>query len=211
MAKTRPRRRSAGSRRGAPKRATKSARRRSRAARPRPRRRAKPVARVQDPRTRRALKEYARAMKFFNHQKYRAAKRILETLAQEPIREVAERARVHLNICLQQLQRPETRRLKGGDDYYDYGVSLINLRRLKEAHAALEKARKLLPKADYVYYALAALAALAGNADEALEHLERAIRLRPENRFQARNDPDFQSLETDARFRDLLYPEQVIA
>ncbi len=210
MPKAKQRRRSAGNRRGTPKRATKSARSR-RTTVVHPHHRAKPAAKIQDPRTVRALKEYARAMKFFNHQNYRAAKKILEVLASEPIREVAERARVHLNICLQRLQRPDTPRLRGGDDYYDYGVSLINLRRLKEAHTALEKARKLLPKADYVYYALASVAALAGNADEALAHLERAIRLRPENRFQARNDPDFQSLETDSRFRDLLYPEQVTA
>lgn len=168
----------------------------------------RPPKKVIDPRTAKALKKYARALKYFNQQSYRSAKKILEALVQEPNRELAERARVHLNICQRRLQRPEPPKLKSGDDYYYYGVSMTNLRRFEEARAAFEKARRLLPKADYVYYALASLAALTAESDQAIENLERAIRLRPENRFQARSDPDFQSLETDPRFQDLLYPKR---
>lgn len=200
-------RRSAGRRRVSRSRRASKAARGKRRHRPAP---PKPAPKPVDPRIARALKDYAVAMRYFNRQNYRRAKRILETLTDAPSRELAERARVHLNICEQQLQRPERPKLKTGDDYYFYGVSLTNLHQFDEARAALEKARKLLPKADYVYYALASLAALASDADEAFENLSRAIRLRPENRFQARNDPDLKSLETDPRFTELLYPERTV-
>ena len=35
-----------------------------------------------------------------------------------------------------------------------------------------------------------------------------AIKLRPENRYQARNDADFAFLQEDPRFTELLYPER---
>lgn len=149
-------------------------------------------------------------MRYFNQQKYRRARRILTTLVNAPSYELAERARMHLAICERRLQRPERPRLRTGDDYYYYGVSLTNLHRYNEARAALAKARKRLPKADYIYYALATLAAHSGDSDEALANLQQALRLRPEIRFQARNDPDFKPLESDPRFHELLYPERTV-
>lgn len=217
MKKAKRLRQRAGSRRqaGRPKRAIKVARRLHGGGRPRAkvRQRLRPrtPVKVVDPRVARALKEYALAMKHFNRQKYRRARRILHGLVEGPSRELAERARVHLNICERRLQRPEAPKFKTGDDYYNYGVSLINLQRYAEARRVLEKARKLLPRADYVYYALASLAALAGESDEALGYLQRAFRLRPESRFHARNDPDLKGLETDPRFIELVYPERAVS
>jgi hypothetical protein len=40
-----------------------------------------------------------------------------------------------------------------------------------------------------------------------LKNLGEAIRLNPQNRFQARNDSDFQNMADDPRFTELLYPE----
>ena len=37
--------------------------------------------------------------------------------------------------------------------------------------------------------------------------LEKALRLNPQLRFQARNDSDFQNLAEDPRFTELLYPD----
>ena len=59
-----------------------------------------------------------------------------------------------------------------------------------------------------MYYALASVAALTGEAEDALEYLAQAIKLRPENRYHARNDADFKLLEDDPRFQELLYPER---
>lgn len=173
------------------------------------RRRHKP-AKIIDPRLAQALKQYELAIKHFNQQNYRRAREILEKLLVAPSRQLAERARMHLKICEQRLRRAVPVSLKTGDDHYYYAVSLINLQRYDEARRHLEKARKLLAKADYVYYALAALTALTGDSEAALAHLRLAIRLRPENRYQARNDADFKLLESDPRFFELIYPERAV-
>jgi hypothetical protein len=61
------------------------------------------------------------------------------------------------------------------------------------------------PNQDHVHYALAVSHALGGNMDVAMTHLEAAFALRPENRFHARRDEDFQALNDDPRFRRLIY------
>jgi tetratricopeptide (TPR) repeat protein len=163
---------------------------------------------VVDPRVAQVMKFYEEAMRHFNHQNFRRAKEILEKVLAGPSRELAERARVHLVICEQRLQRAPAVHLRGADDHYHYAVSQINSGNYEEARAHLEKARKLAPKADHVYYALASVAALTGEPEEACKHLAQAIKLRPENRYHARNDSDFKPLEDDVRFQELLYPER---
>lgn len=203
-----------------PKRARKPAGRKLRARKARGRRTpssrhrvarvAKPQKKFVDPKLAQVMKIYEEAMRHFNRQSFRRAKDILEKVLVGPSRELAERARVHIAICEQRLQRPGPVHLRGPDDHYHYAVSQINLARYEEARAHLEKACKLAPKADYVYYALASVAALSGEADDALKHLAQAIKLRPENRYHARNDSDFKPLEDDARFQELVYPERPV-
>lgn len=216
-------------RKGKPKRAVKAVRRK--AARARSRRRARagrrlrpshPVAKrrkvvrktvklkkVVDLRVVQAMKQYEEAMRHFNRQSYRRAKDIFEKVVVGHSRELAERARVHLAMCEQRLQRAEPLRLRTADDHYHYAVSQINLCNYDAARAHLEKARKLSPKADHIFYALASVAALIDEPEEALEHLDRAIKLRPENRYHARHDGDFAYLQDDPRFQELLYPDRL--
>jgi Flp pilus assembly protein TadD len=82
----------------------------------------------------------------------------------------------------------------------------MNARQFVLAVDHLTKADKLKPRQDYVHYALAVSHALGGKTDSALAHLEAAFALRPENRFHARRDEDFQGLAEDPRFRRLIYP-----
>ncbi|MGH9863491.1 MAG: TPR end-of-group domain-containing protein [Candidatus Acidiferrales bacterium] len=147
-------------------------------------------------------------MKLFNQQSYRRAKEAFGKVLVGPSRELAERARVHIIICEQRLKRAEPVPLRSAEDHYHYAVSQINLGNYEEARAQLEKSRKKAPKVEYVYYALASVAARTGEADDALEYLAQAIKLRPENRYHARNDADFKLLEDDPRFQELLYPER---
>jgi len=163
---------------------------------------------VVDPRVAQVMKAYEGAMRHFNRQNFRRAKETLEKVLAGPSRELAERARVHLVICEQRLQRAPAVHLRGADDHYHYAVSQINSGNYEEARAHLEKARKLAPKADHIYYALASVAALTREPEEACKHLAQAIKLRPENRYHARNDSDFKPLEDDVRFQELLYPER---
>lgn len=166
-------------------------------------------AKIVDPQLAQAMKLYEEAMVYFNKQSFRRAKDIFQKVVAGPSRELAERARVHLAICEQRLQRPAPVQLRGADDHYHYAVSLINMGNYLEARARLDKARKLAPKADYIYYALASVAALTGEADEALNYLAQAIKLRPENRYHARNDADFKLLEDDPRFHELVASERM--
>ncbi len=154
------------------------------------------------------MRVYEGAVRLFNQRSYRRAKEAFAKVLAGPSRELAERARVHITICEQRLRRAAPVPLRSFEDHYHYAVSQINLGNYEEARAHLEKARKKAPKVEYVCYALASVAALTGEAEDALEYLAQAIKLRPENRYHARNDPDFKLLEDDPRFQELLYPER---
>jgi hypothetical protein len=71
----------------------------------------------------------------------------------------------------------------------------------------MEKILKGNPKADFAYYGLAVVDCLTGQVESSLKNLGESIRLSPQNRFQARNDSDFQNMADDPRFTELLYPE----
>lgn len=164
-----------------------------------------------DPRLAQALKLYGEAIRHFNKQNFRRAREGFEKVVAGPSRELAERARVHLTICEQRLQRSAPVSLRTAEDHYYYAVSQINVSNYEEARTHLEKARRLAPRADHIYYALASVAALTGETDEALDFLAQAIKLRPENRYHARNDADFRMLEDEDRFQQLVYPERAPA
>jgi tetratricopeptide (TPR) repeat protein len=162
---------------------------------------------VSNPEVERQLKLYEEAIGFFQQQKYLKAKQALERVITGPSRELADRAGVHLRICDQRISKPAEPQLKTWEDLYHHGVAMMNLGRWDDARAALEKALKASPKADYVVYALAALDCLTGETESAMENLKLAISLRAENRYLARNDEDFAYLQDDPRFTELLYPE----
>lgn len=168
----------------------------------------KPPRQAVDPAVQQQLKRYDEALRYFNLLKFQKAKQSLEKVIAGPSHELADRARIHLRISEQRISRPTTPALRTSEDYYHQGIAMMNHGLWDSARDHLEKARKLAPKADYVYYALAALDCLTGEADLAMENLKTAIELRPENRYHARNDEDFAFLQEDPRFTELLYPER---
>ena len=161
-----------------------------------------------DPRVQLQLKHYEEAVRYFHQQKFHKAKQMLEKVIAGPSKELADRAQVHLRVCEQRISRPPAPALRTPEDHYQAGVAMMNLGRWDEAREHLLRARKLAPKTDYVYYAMAALDCLTGEAESAMENLKVAIDLRPENRYHARNDEDFAFLQEDPRFTELLYPER---
>lgn len=161
-----------------------------------------------EPAAQQQLKHYEEGMRLFQQQKFHKAKAEFERVLTGPSRELADRAQVHLRICVQRIERPPLATPRTAEDHYHHGVAMMNLGRWDEARDHLERALKLAPKADHVIYALAALDCLTGEAEAALEKLKRAIELRPENRYHARNDEDFAFLQEDPRFTELLYPER---
>jgi tetratricopeptide (TPR) repeat protein len=152
-----------------------------------------------------AVRNFETAVRAFQKQNFNKAAEIFEKLVDSEVRDVAERARVHLRLCQQRTSRPATAP-RSADEYYAQGVASLNGRNLELAVEQLGKADKLKPKQDHIRYALAAAQALQGNLDAAIEHLEAAVTLRPENRIHVRRDEDFRGLASDPRFRRLLYP-----
>jgi len=153
------------------------------------------------------LKHYEEALQYFQKQKFQQAQQSLERVLEGPNKELGDRARVHIKICVQKIERQPAAPAKSAEDHYTQGVALMNLGRWDEAREHLDRAHKSAPKADHVIYAMAALDCLTGEADSAMKNLKAAIQLRPENRYLARNDEDFSFLQEDPRFTELLYPE----
>jgi tetratricopeptide (TPR) repeat protein len=161
-----------------------------------------------DPLVQAQMKVYEEAMGLFHQQKFQRAKQELEKVIVGPSKELADRARTHLRITEQRMKPTADQNPKSAEDHYQRGVAMMNLGRWDEARESLERARKLAPKLDHVHYALAALDCLTGEADSALANLKIAIELRSANRYHARNDEDFNFLQEDPRFTELLYPEK---
>jgi tetratricopeptide (TPR) repeat protein len=169
---------------------------------------AEAIRQMVDPQFEQQLKIYEQAVQIFHQQKYAKAKELLEKAVIGPSKELADRAQVHMRIIAQRIAKQTTPTLRTQEDHYQAGVAMMNLGRWDDAREHLLKARKLAPKADYVFYAMAALDCLTGEAESAMENLKTAIQLRPENRYHARNDEDFAFLQEDPRFTELLYPER---
>ncbi len=159
-----------------------------------------------DPQFQQAVQNYEAGLRALQEHKFERAKAFFQKVVSGASRELADRAAVHLNTCNQQLSRA-TNVFKTVEEHYDYAVSLMNLGDYVTAREHYEKLIKQAPKADYVWYGLAVLNCLTGHCEDALKHLQEAIRINPANRFQARNDSDFQALGDDPRFTELLYPE----
>lgn len=166
----------------------------------------KPLKPSDDPRYQQTVQSYEQALKAMQAQKFDRAKPLLEKVVTGPIRELADRAKMHLSICNQQLSKAGTS-FKSPEEHYDYAVSLMNMGDYVTAREHLEKLSNQHSKLDFIWYGLAVLECLTGRFPESLQHLTEAIRLNKRNRFQARNDSDFRNLADDPRFTELLYPE----
>jgi tetratricopeptide (TPR) repeat protein len=166
----------------------------------------KPTSPADDPGYQHAVKDYEQAVKAMQGQKFDRAKVLLEKVVAAPVRELADRAAIHLNICNQQLSKA-TNTFKSPEEHYDYAISLMNMGDYVGCREHLEKLTNQYPKLDFVWYGRAVLDCLTGRFPEALQHLAESIRLNKNNRFQARNDSDFRNLADDPRFTELLYPE----
>jgi tetratricopeptide (TPR) repeat protein len=152
------------------------------------------------------VQAYQDGLRALQERKFDKARTLFQKVVTGAPREIADRAKVHLNTCSQHLQEANTA-FRSPEEHYDYAISLINLGDYVGAREHLEKILKQNQKADYVWYGMAVLDCLTGHFEEALRELGEAIHLNVANRFQARNDSDFNNLADDPRFTELLYPE----
>src|SRR6201993_4333140 len=78
-----------------------------------------------DPKYTQAVQNYESGLKAMQEHKFDKAKGLLEKVLVGPSKELADRARVHLNTCNQQLSRGAAS-FKTLGEHYDYAVSLVN-------------------------------------------------------------------------------------
>ena len=156
-----------------------------------------------------ALKQYESAIKMMYSQDFEGAKvvfaKIVSTYPED--KEIQERVKTHLKLCeLKMARKPAAP--KTLEEHYDVGVALMNQRRYEEAREHFQRALKFNPKSDFVIYAIAALSCRTGDLENALEYLKSAIHMRPDNRYLAQHDSDFEPLMQDARFVAIIFPER---
>jgi tetratricopeptide (TPR) repeat protein len=166
---------------------------------------AKPPAKP-DPAFTQAVQNFEAGMKLLQSQKFDKAEPLLAKVVAGPDKGLADRARMYLNVCKQQLARTAAT-FKSPEEHYDYAIALMNRGDYDEARNHLQRLVKNNPKADHAIYGLAVLECLNGRVEECLRTLHQAITLNPSLRFQARNDSDFSSVADDPRFTELVYPE----
>ena len=162
---------------------------------------------AEDPRYTQALQSYESGLRAMQEHKFEKAKPHFQKVVSSGVRELTDRANVHLNTCNQHLERTASTQFKTQEEHFDYAVSLMNVGDYVTAREHLDKLFKQNAKADYVVYGLAALDCLTGHVEDSLRRLDEALHLNPQLRFQARNDSDFQNLAEDPRFTELLYPD----
>lgn len=146
---------------------------------------------------------YEKAVGHFNNRKFTRALQWFEKVTKGPDSTLRHRAEIHIRICIKRMNVTKVK-LRTADDYYNYGVQLINNRELEKAEKCLEKALRLSADADYIHYAAAVVRALRGNHNDALKSLRQAIELNSRNRLLARADADLSSLRNDPSWTELI-------
>jgi TolA-binding protein len=154
----------------------------------------------------RTLALYEAALRLMQDGKYDKAHTAFNHMLASSPADLAERIRMYINACVQQISKGKTQFLSH-EERYDYAISLLNDGNYEDARAQLKQIVAGNDKADYAFYGLAVLSSMTGDSHTCLEHLTEAIRLNAKNRIQARADSDFQDMADDPRFTELLYPE----
>jgi tetratricopeptide (TPR) repeat protein len=157
-----------------------------------------------------ALKQYESAIKLMYSQDFEGAAGVFEKIlgAFPDDKEIQERVKTLLRICQQKMTRRPSAP-KTLEEHYDMGIALMNQGRYEESREHFLKALKLDPRCDFVIYAMAALTCRLGDFDGSLTFLKTAVQLRPDNRFLAQHDSDFEPLMQEPRFITIVFPERV--
>ena len=149
------------------------------------------------------MEVFGKAMRHFGVGDFRKAKPLFEDAGSGPSASVGETARMYARICEQRLGNEQVA-VKTGEDHYNYGVSLLNRRKLEEAIKHLKAAIAQGEDNGDVYYALGLASGLNGDVPSARQHLERAFHMNPKTRALARSDSDFLQLMEHAELRRLI-------
>jgi tetratricopeptide (TPR) repeat protein len=149
-----------------------------------------------------ALAAYGLAVKEFQKGEFEKASESLKSFIEKfpTDREIVDRAKVYLAIAMKRPKK-EAVALKGFEDHYRYGVVKINQHDYAGAIKALEKALEFKENEGLVHYLLADVHCLMGEADAALDFLKKAIQKDKNFSVLAQNEPDFEPIWEDKKFK----------
>jgi tetratricopeptide (TPR) repeat protein len=120
-------------------------------------------------------------------------------------RELLERARLYLRVCERETARQAPPPQTPVDHVYAATVAL-NSGDHATALNHLQRALTVDADDDHAHYIMAAALSMRGRRDEAVEHLRRSIALNPDNRSQAKQDPDLDNIRSHEGFRSAIDP-----
>lgn len=149
-----------------------------------------------------ALAAYSKAMKDFRKKEYQGASEKLKAFLKEfdSEKELIDRAKMYINIC-EGRRKKQTKALKSLDDYYQYAVYNLNMGYYEEALELLDKAQEKNPREGKVFYLKANVFCLMGTYEECLENLKKALKIDKFFGILAHNEPDFEPLWEDKKFK----------
>lgn len=149
-----------------------------------------------------ALSAFGQAVKEFQKGEFEKAsgsfKEFIEKFPAD--REIVDRAKAYLSIA-QKRPKKESVSLKGFEDHYRHGVTLINQKDYAGAVKVLERSLEYKENEGLVYYLMADAHSLMGQGDSALELLKKAVQKDKNFSVLAQNEPDFEPLWEDKKFK----------
>jgi tetratricopeptide (TPR) repeat protein len=156
---------------------------------------------------REALAAFTAAVELVYQKEYARAREAFREIEAAHIDELAlvDRSRMYARICAARLATP-TEAPSDFDGLYHRAVMHTNNGDYDPALGLLERALKLAPDSAKALYARSCVWALKGNADAAVADLRRAIAAEPNVRYQAANDPDFETIREEPSFIDIIEP-----
>ncbi len=149
-----------------------------------------------------ALAAYGQATKEFHRGEFAKAVELLEAFVEKyPLeRELVDRAKIYLSICKAR-EKKETVHLKTFEDYYNQTVYRINKGEYEGALKLLDKALEMKTEEGKVFYLMADAHCRMGQIDACLENLKKAIQKDKYFRILAQNEPDFEPIWEDKKFK----------
>lgn len=152
-----------------------------------------------------AVQAYERGLQALQQHRFDLAaaafQSVLDRFPEE--KELHERARLYLNVCLRQIRPPDSTPQNADERVYAATLA-INDGRYDDGVSQLEAVLREVPDHDYANYMLGVAEAQRGNAPGAIARLRRAFELNGENLALARRDPDLERLRQDESFRQTL-------
>jgi tetratricopeptide (TPR) repeat protein len=149
-----------------------------------------------------AVAIYERGVQALQRHDYHGAADLFRTVIDRypEERELLERAHLYLRVCERETARQASPPQSSVDHVYAATVAL-NAGDHSGAMTHLQRALTADQDNDHAHYIMAATLSMRGRREEAIEHLRRSIALNPENRTQARQDPDLDNIRDHDAFR----------